>query len=203
MMSTGSAAVLNAPRSRRCTDPSARALVVLTALVVVAGVAGSLLVGRAVAVAVVGVVGVAGLAAVEDLRSRCISNELTLAGTACVGIGVLLAVALDDRDLGSVAGDVLLGVVASGVCVLAVVWVLRPGLIGGGDVKLLGVLGATLGLFAPLAAGLVGPVAVLVAGGMALAKRSRRIALAPGLAVGFLVAAVAGMASGSVAGGLG
>jgi leader peptidase (prepilin peptidase)/N-methyltransferase len=168
-----------------------------------AGVIGALVSGRSVTAAVVGVGAVAGLAAIEDLRSRCIANDLMLVGAACVGVGALAAVVLDGREPSRVVGDVLLGVVASGVCVLAAIWVLRPGLIGGGDVKLLGVLGAALGLFAPLVAGLVGPVAVLVAGGMALAARSRRVALGPGLVVGFLVAAVAGATTGSFDGGFG
>ena len=93
------------------------------------------------------------------------------------------------------------GLVLCGAPWLAAMWVVRPSVIGGGDVKLLTGLGCTLGLLAPYAACVLVLVAVIVALGQAVAVGGRQVVFGPGLAVGYAVAAAAGVAANEVLGG--
>ena len=95
----------------------------------------------------------------------------------------------------------LAGLVLSGAPFLAAMWVVRPSVIGGGDVKLLSGLGCTLGLLTPYAACVLVLVAVIVALGQAVVARGRHVVFGPGLAVGYAVAVAAGVAVNEVLGG--
>jgi prepilin peptidase CpaA len=87
-------------------------------------------------------------AASIDWRTGHIPNRLVLIG---LGLGVLLHVlaysvvrwpAPEAPLVARAAGDTLLGI---GVCAITPLVLFRIGAMGGGDVKLLGVVGATLG----------------------------------------------------------
>jgi prepilin signal peptidase PulO-like enzyme (type II secretory pathway) len=94
------------------------------------------------------------------------------------------------------AVDLLAGCVLGGAPVVFVVWLFAPRLIGGGDWKLLAVLGAALGAIAPASASLV-PMAAFGAAiaSVAIAGRSRRqVRLGPYLAAGYAVAVIAAVA---------
>lgn len=117
-----------------------------------------------------------GLALLWDVRSRRIPNRLTLTGIA-LGLGLRTAVGLDPL-LGGLAGF--------GVAALAGLPLLALGGIGGGDFKLLLVVGGFLGpgafFTALLAAGIAGGVlgvAVAVARGVLLPVlvRTRKLAV--------------------------
>jgi len=124
--------------------------------------------------------------AVEDLRHHRIRNRYVLP-LAAVVVG-WAAIAAIGGDSG-IAGRAAMGAVL-GSAPLATVWVMQPGRIGGGDVKLAATLGALVGTAHPLLAvaavglGLVGSL------GIALATRRRRVPLGPALAVGAVVAIV-------------
>ena len=98
---------------------------------------------------------------------------------------------LDNRMMGPLAFDVLVGVVLGGAPAVFIVWLVAPRLIGGGDWKLLAVLGATVGFLAPAAASVI-PMAAFGGAIVAAAARHRReIRLGPFLAAGYVVAVVA------------
>jgi Flp pilus assembly protein protease CpaA len=157
-------------------------------LIAVAG-AGAFRHAAGAVVAGVGVLAIA--AAVTDCQTGRIPNRLVgVAGLVSLA-GVALVPIVDDRSLGDVVAAGLFGVALSGAVLVGAAWVLRPGVIGGGDVKLLGVLGFTVGLLAPVAAGLVLPVAALVAGVQAVVSASRRVVLGPGLSGGYIAAVAA------------
>lgn len=119
-------------------------------------------------------------ASASDLRSRVIPDASSLGGTAVVA--VLLAS----------AGGAVLSHLAWGlglVALLAFAGALRPGSLGGGDVKLAGLLGVGLGSLAPLALaiGLSGALAWALSGALGSRDtplRERTLPLAPWLALG-------------------
>jgi Flp pilus assembly protein protease CpaA len=74
------------------------------------------------------------------------------------------------------------------------VWLVAPRLIGGGDWKLLAVLGAALGALAPASASLM-PVAAFGAAAIAaIGTQRRQLRLGPFLAAGYAAAIVAAVA---------
>lgn len=136
----------------------------------------------------VGVVAfVAVAAAVHDRRARRIPNCLVVAGAGVVVAAATGAVALGG-DLGRVATDVGLGVLLGGAPLLFVTWLIAPAAIGGGDWKLLTVLGAGIGLLDPFAAPAIVLVACVVAATFAALRRQRSVAFAPPLLAGYLAA---------------
>ena len=158
--------------------------------------------GYAVAapVAAVGIVSVA--AGVFDARIRRIPNRLVTVALVAFAIGAVLTAIVDGRPAGEVAGGALLGLLLSGAPLLALMWVLRPAAIGGGDVKLLTVQAATIGLLAPLAAPLILVGAAFGSIGLAAAHRQRSdLPLGPGLAAGFAAAAIVGSIANVLLGG--
>jgi leader peptidase (prepilin peptidase)/N-methyltransferase len=126
-------------------------------------------------------------AAVVDEQVGRIPNRLTFVALATVMVAVPF-VATQSRPLGSVAFSVVAGILISGAPVLLLIWLLRPDLIGGGDWKLLAVLGASLGLIAPIAAALAAFVACLVQFVRLVLGQRRSIPFAPSLAVGYAIA---------------
>lgn len=102
-----------------------------------------------------------GAAAVWDLRTGTIPNRLVLAG-ALGGLALRLGVAATSGDGSDVAWS--LGLAAVGMALVSLVPLLlyRAGGIGGGDVKLLAVVGGVLGPFLGLEIELYAFAATLV-----------------------------------------
>ena len=102
-----------------------------------------------------------------------------------------LRIGFDGALAASVVGGVGLGWLLSGAAFLAMAWFVRPALVGGGDWKLLTALGAAIGLVAPLAAMCVLLIAAPVGLAVSALSRGRRcVPMAPGLALGYVVALV-------------
>jgi leader peptidase (prepilin peptidase) / N-methyltransferase len=157
--------------------------------------------GHAVAVPLVAVGGISMLAGVIDARTCRIPNRVAVAALFAFLAGAVVTAIGDHRPSGEVAGAALVGVVASGAPLLALVWLVRPASVGAGDVKLLTVQGATIGLLAPLAAPLVllgGTLGGLV---FSIVLRRRGVPLGPGLAAGFIAALVVGIIANVLLGG--
>lgn len=119
-------------------------------------------------------------ASASDLRSRVIPNASSLGGT--VAVALMLAS----------AGGAVLGHLAWGaglVALLAFAGAMRPGSLGGGDVKLAGLLGVALGpgAIVALTIGLAGALGWALAGALGrrgVSLRERTLPLAPWLALG-------------------
>ena len=172
------------------------------AVTVMAGLVAAALVGRGVAMPI-GAIGILSVVAGWiDARTHRIPNQLGSAAAVAVVAGGVVVVFVDSRGVVDVVGGAVAGVVCSGAVFLAVLWMVRPASIGGGDVKLLAVQGAAIGLLAPLAAPLILFGAALVGVGQALVlRRGRDLPLAAGLAFGFGVAVVAGVVGDGLLGG--
>lgn len=168
-------------------------------LAAVAAVAGAavvawLVTGVAAAAPVVAVGGLTVTAAVCDARTGRIPNGLVLTGLAVVAFAWGIVAAADGRPMGALAGDLAAGALLGGAPVLFAVWLVAPGLVGGGDWKLLAVCGLALGYLAPLAA-----VAMVVVGFgsaivVAAVVRRRYVVLGPLLAAGYVVAVIVTLA---------
>ena len=130
-------------------------------------------------------------AALIDARTSRIPNRLVLRGVAAVAVGVALSPWLDERSIGSVIGRAGWGLVLGGAPLLLALWVVRPSAIGGGDWKLLAVLGAALGLVSPIAAVVMTFVACVVQVVVSAARRTHVMPFAPSLAVGYAAAVAA------------
>jgi Flp pilus assembly protein protease CpaA len=197
MTGVAAAELESAGTGRRSAAASDRAPVDATAVSTLAAVAATAawaISGRASLVPVV-VVGVLALvAAVVDHRAGVIPNGLVLAGLAAVATCLAPAAMLDHRAITSVLVDVGTGYLLSGALVLFIVWLVAPRLIGGGDWKLLTVLGLAVGFVAPLAATAVLVVAFAVGLVLAAVHRRRHVILGPPLVVGYAVAVVAALA---------
>jgi leader peptidase (prepilin peptidase)/N-methyltransferase len=151
------------------------------------------LLGRAVAVPLVAVGLVSLRAGVSDARTHRISNRVAAAALAAFVAGAAVTAFGDHRGLLELSAGALAGFLLSGAPMLGLLWLVRPASIGAGDVKLVSVQGATIGLLAPFAS------ALLLLGGVLLALvaallmgRRHSVPLGPGLAAGFLAAMVAG-----------
>jgi leader peptidase (prepilin peptidase) / N-methyltransferase len=127
---------------------------------------------------------------VEDLRTRRIPNSTILfAAAALVYLGVI-AVAFERVAPADVLGGVAWGLLLSGAMALALVWLVAPHLIGGGDVKMSAVQAAALGIVDPRAAFVCGTVAVMVQLVASAVLRRRFLPFAPALFAGFAVGVV-------------
>ena len=157
--------------------------------------------GRCVAAPLVVAGVLAVVAAVSDARTGRIPNTIAAAVALWVVAGVIVAIGLDHRSAGEVIGSLLAGLVLSGAPLLAAMWVVRPSVIGGGDVKLLSGLGCTIGLLSPYAASVLVLVAVIVTLGLATVARGRHVVFGPGLAAGYGLAVAAGVVANEVLGG--
>jgi prepilin signal peptidase PulO-like enzyme (type II secretory pathway) len=124
---------------------------------------------------------------VEDLRTQRIPNSaIMFAAAALVYLGVI-AVGFERVAPADVLGGAAWGLLLSGAVALALVWLVAPHLIGGGDVKLLAVQAAALGVVDPRAAFVCGTVAVIVQLVASAVLRRRHLPFAPALYAGFAV----------------
>jgi Flp pilus assembly protein protease CpaA len=163
----------------------------IIAVGLIAAVASWWVTGAAVALPVALVGGIAVVAAIEDMRTGRIPNGLVLAGIAVVACAWGFVATLDNRLMGPLAIDSLAGFVLGGAPVVFLVWLVAPRLIGGGDWKLLIVLGAMVGFVAPASASVIPMVAFGAATLAAFARHRRHIRLGPYLAAGYVVAVAA------------
>lgn len=171
---------------RRTAVPCVWLLVCLTVF------AGSLAVaiGNAVVAPLTLIGALVAAAAVVDERTGRIPNRLCLAGLVTL-VAAMPLVATQDQPLGSVASSVVAGLLTSGAPALFLIWLVRPDLIGGGDWKLLAVIGASLGLISPIASAVAAFVACVAQFVRLTFHRRRSIPFAPSLAVGYATALVA------------
>lgn len=169
----------------RSGPPVPPAVVPVVAIVGCAVIVVAVLNGSPATPALTGVGAIAVAAAISDQRTRRIPNRLIVAGLALVVIGAVIVVDIGDAGATDVVGAVLAGAALSGVPLVFALWVVAPGAIGGGDWKLLLVLGAAVGLVAPRAATLVAVVGFGTGALVAVATRSRTVALAGPLALGY------------------
>jgi Flp pilus assembly protein protease CpaA len=147
--------------------------------------------GDAAAVPVTLVGAVALAAAVSDLRSNRIPNRVILIALGVLAGSWVLVSVVDDRPMAPLLADLSAGLVLSGAPAMFVTWLVAPRVLGGGDWKLLSVLGIAMGFLAPLGATVI--VMAAFVGGLAVAAvvRQRNIILGPPLALGYAVAVAA------------
>ena len=140
----------------------------------------------AIPIVLVGVVALA--AAVSDVHTSRIPNRLILVALAVLGASWFLVSAIDDRPMAPLLADLAAGLVLSGAPAMFVVWLVAPRVLGGGDWKLLSVLGIAVGYLAPLGATIIVMAAFVAGLGVAALIRRRNIILGPPLALGYAVA---------------
>ena len=167
-------------------EPTAATVGVAVAAVV--AMAGWWSTGAAVAVPLALVGALAFAAAVEDVNTGRIPNSLILSGIVVVGCSWGFVATLDNRMMRPLAVDLLAGLVLGGAPVVFLVWLVAPRLVGGGDWKLLAVLGAAVGALAPAAASVVPMTAFAAAIVATTIRRRRQIRLGPYLFGGYVLA---------------
>ena len=121
----------------------------LTTATVAAAVLAVTLTGHLTWAPVILVAGVATACGIVDRRTGLIPNGLVLDASAVVVLLVGPVTVVDDRPLAELGGALLAGLALSGAPLLFAVWLVAPRLIGGGDWKLLSVLGLAAGYLAP------------------------------------------------------
>jgi Flp pilus assembly protein protease CpaA len=175
----------SSPASVRTPLFDVSAVAMCTVLAIVAGSCAWWFSGAAVAVPLALVGGVAVAAAIEDHRSGRIPNSLVLTGVVVLACACGFVASLDNRLMRPLTVDMAAGFVLSGAPLLFAVWFVAPRLVGGGDWKLLAVLGIAVGALAPTAATLV-PMAGFGAALVPVAiHRRRHVRLGPFLAIGY------------------
>jgi len=131
-------------------------------------------------------VGLLAVLTVIDLRHQILPNRLVLRGTIAAAVAAPLLPA--DGYLSGLIGAVV------AFTVFAAIYYGRPGVIGGGDVKLAALIGFALGFPGALIALALAPVLMLVVAAPMLAARrwslSQRVAYGPYMAVGTATIAV-------------
>jgi leader peptidase (prepilin peptidase) / N-methyltransferase len=137
-----------------------------------AGVAADVEPGAVVALTVLAV------AALTDLTTRRIPNRLVVFGAIAVVVAAL--------STGTFRSALIGGVVTAAP--LLAIYLVSPRLLGGGDVKLAAVTGAGLGVVSPALGVIALTVAVIVLIAVSAARRVSSLPMAPGFAVGALVA---------------
>jgi Flp pilus assembly protein protease CpaA len=160
---------------------------------VIVGIVAWSLSGAALALTLTLVGGIAVAAAAEDAVSGRIPNGLVLLGLLVVGCSWGFVATVDNRLMRPLGVDMIAGTVLSGAPLVFIVWFVAPRLIGGGDWKLLAVLGAAVGALAPSAASVIPLVAFGAALVAAAGHRRREVRLGPYLAAGYAAAIVAAL----------
>lgn len=164
----------------------------LTTVTVAAAVIAVALTGHLTWAPVILVAGIATACGIVDRRTGVIPNGLVLDALAVVVLLVGPVTVFDDRPLAELGGALLAGLALSGAPLLFAVWLVAPRLIGGGDWKLLSVLGLAAGYLAPSLAMVVLLLALVLALVAGALYRRRHVALGPALAVAFAAAIVLG-----------
>jgi leader peptidase (prepilin peptidase) / N-methyltransferase len=118
------------------------------------------------------------LATLTDLTTRRIPNRLVVLGATAVVVAALAT---------GTFRSALIGAVVTATPLLAI-YLVSPRLLGGGDVKLAAVTGAGLGVVSPALGVIALTVAVIVLLAVSSIRRVSSLPMAPGFAVGALVA---------------
>ena len=137
-----------------------------------AGLAAEVKPGAVIALAVVA------LATLTDVTTRRIPNRLVVLGAMAVVVASLAT---------GTFRSALIGAVVTAAPLLAI-YLVSPRLLGGGDVKLAAVIGAGLGAVSPALGVIALTVAVIVLLAVSAVRRVSSLPMAPGFAVGALVA---------------
>lgn len=134
---------------------------------------------------------VAASSAICDIRTGRIPNVLVVLALVVLTTSWPTVAIVDNRPMLPLLTDLAAGLVLSGAPALFVIWLVAPRVLGGGDWKLLGVLGIAIAYVAPLGATVI--VMGACAGGLVVAAivRRRDIILGPPLALGYAAAVVA------------
>ena len=164
----------------------------LTTITVAAAVLAVAFTGHLTWAPVILAAGIAMACGIVDRRTGVIPNGLVLDALAVVVLLVGPVTVFDDRPLAELGGALLAGLALSGAPLLFAVWLVAPRLIGGGDWKLLSVLGLAAGYLAPSLAMVVLLLALVLALVAGALYRRRHVALGPALAVAFVAAIVLG-----------
>lgn len=168
--------------------PASRSLVCVAAGCALLAAGAAAMSGRFVAAPLAVVAVVAIVAGWIDGRTGRIPNSVVIVGVLAIGLGAVITKFGDHRTITDLAGGAAVGLVLSGAPVLALLWLVQPRWIGAGDVKLLAVAGAAIGLVAPLAAAVMALIACL--GALAYAVvcgRRTSIPFGPSVAFGMVV----------------
>lgn len=152
-----------------------------------AGIAAWWASGYAVAVPITIVTLLTLLAAIVDFRIARLPNVASATAFAVALISVPLVASLDDRPVAATAVGALAGVAYSGAPVLFLIWLVRPASIGGGDWKMLGAVGAGIGLVLPIAALVMTTVACVIQITVGAARRIRTMPFGPSIAAALII----------------
>ncbi len=147
--------------------------------------------GAAAAVPITVVGALAMTAAVSDIRTSRIPNGLIVLALVVLASSWVFVATVDNRSMAPLLADLAAGLALSGAPAMFVIWLVAPRVLGGGDWKLLSVLGIAIGYVAPLGATVI--VMGAFVGGLVVAAvvRRRNIILGPPLALGYVAAVVA------------
>lgn len=178
------------PDAHRPAAPNAVTLAAAAAAVVAWWATGA---AAAVPVALLG--GLAFAASLWDLRTGRIPNGLIVLGLVVEAFAWVFVSLVDNRSMGPLLGDMAAGLALSGAPAMFLVWLVAPWAVGGGDWKLLGVLGIALGFVAPLGATVIAMGAFVGGSAVAVTARRRTIILAPPLTLGYVAAILAVVAA--------
>jgi hypothetical protein len=164
---------------------------VVCAVAGIAAIAAWWATGAAAAVPVTLVGAIALAAAVCDARTGMIPNGLIVSAFGVLTGSWAFVALVDNRPMLPLLADLAAGLVLSGAPTMFVVWLVAPRVLGGGDWKLLSVLGVAVGYVAPLGATVI--VMGAFVGGIAAAAivHRRNVILGPPLAAGYAAALAA------------
>lgn len=143
--------------------------------------------GYAVAVPITIVTLLTLLAAFVDFRIARLPNVASAAAFAVALISVPLVASLDGRPVAATALGALAGVAYSGAPILFFIWLVRADSIGGGDWKMLGAVGAGIGLVLPIAALVMTTVACVIQITVGAARRIRTMPFGPSIASALII----------------
>ena len=124
-------------------------------------------------------------------RTGRIPNGLVVLAVVVLAASWAFVAVVDNRPMAPLLADLAAGLALCGAPAMFVIWLVAPRVLGGGDWKLLSVLGIAIGYVAPLGATVI--VMGAFVGGVAVAAvvRRRNIILGPPLALGYAIAIVA------------
>ena len=144
--------------------------------------------GHLVAVTLVGLAIIVALGALVDARTSRLPNRASGSAVLLVALSVPCVAFADSREVTDVAISAMLGVVYSGAPLLFAIWLVRPGAIGGGDWKMLGAIGAGIGLVLPFAALVMTTIVCLLQIAVGVIRRTKVMAFGPSIAAGYVAA---------------